>query len=392
MVNSKEIHEIEMIIDKILVDKYFNNNIFEKDIKKLISYKEEIYYIGGTETLSQQGTKKDIYFFYDLILSEIYLKILSRMRNNIINNKKKLERIQNDYSINKIYKSIFLFKEDELIDVISNCCKKSVINKFKEVCKEDYKDKIRDNFSFVENFHKDNAVLKLLAISLKESNIIKKAFDLEDPEYEIELKYRNNVIYNAGTLKNKRLNKFKDLYLNLKYLCEKNVIKNNKNINKWLSIYEVNEISKCINIVNIGEYRITIEDLKARDEKFKKYGVGYYSFDEEYEMKIKKLLLENKVIILNYLLENYPIIDKLFEIEEKESYITLKYVFDIIDQVSEEILKFIESKKSLELELKVISEYNNRLIDKQYNCIFKTKLKNNIGRGIIEMYNINLKL
>lgn len=392
MGSNKGIQEIEMIIDKILVDKYFNNNIFEKDIKKLISYKEEICYIGGTETLSQQGTKKDIYFFYDLILSEIYLKILSRMRNNIINNKKKLERIQNDYSINKMYKSIFLFKEDELIDVISNCCKKSVINKFKEVCKEDYKDKIRDNFSFVENFHKDNAVLKLLAISLKESNIIKKAFDLEDPEYEIELKYRNNVIYNAGTLKNKRLNKFKDLYLNLKYLCEKNVIKNNKNINKWLSIYEVNEISKCINIVNIGDYRKTIEYFKARDEKFKKYGVGYYSFNEEYEMKIKKLLLENKVIILNYLLENNPIIDKLFEIEEKESYITLKYVFDIIDQVSEEILKFIESKKSLELELKVISEYNNRLIDKQYNCIFKTKLKNNIGRGIIEMYNINFKL
>lgn len=373
----EKLKEIDEVFYKIIFDKYFNNDDFREKIKNFISYKEEEIYIGGTIWIENEGTEKDINHFFYCILMEVYLKILVELRKEILNNK---ENIQKEPTTYKMFKSIFLFEDDEVTDIISSCCKNEVIKKFIENIEGDYQKGIKENYYFIENFHKDNTVLKLLAISLKDSDIIKKSFSLnEDPNYEIELGYKNNGIYNSGTIKNKRISKFVELYTMLRYMCGSKVIINNNSINKWLSIYEVNEISRCINIVSVGSYRKSVDSIK------KMTGV----FDEKYEIDVRKILLENKVIILDYLLENYPIIDKLFNDEKMECYNILKDIFNIIDKVAEEIINKIKRAESLELILEVILTFNKELANKNYKNIFNTKLKNIIGKGIIDMYNIN---
>lgn len=396
MCNNKRIDEVREFIDEVLINKYFIDNEFREKIKCLISYEEEIILNGKIKTIQNKGLTNDINEFLNIILNEIYLKVLVILRNNILNNEIFIKEIKSNIKTRNLFNKIFSFNDSEIIDVINNCCDKYIIEEFIKECGEFYEDEIIENYYFRDNFHKDNAILKLLALNINGKRIINKAFGKDsDPKYDIELKYKNNYIYNAKSMDNARLDKFKKFYSILKMLCENEFLINNKNINKWLSIYEANEISGCINILAVGETKNWIKYISKEIGELKEIDDDKLQ-EQEYEIKVKKTLLENKVIIMDYFLDNKPIFNKLLDYKEKKYYEILKSIFSIIDINVQKIINFINSYESIHLVLEIILIINNKL--SEIECIhlfdadvydFNEYIK---GKGIIDIYNMYFNL
>lgn len=394
------IDEIQEFIDEILINKYFNYNEFREEIKRLVSYKEEILLNGKIKIIQNKGSMNEINEFLNIILYEVYLKVLVRLRSSILNNKIVIEEIKSNTKVKNLFNKIFTFNDNEIIDIINNCCEKDIIEVFIEECGEQYENEILENYYFRDNFHKDNAILKLLALNINGKVIVNKAFGEDsDPKYEIELKYKNNYIYNAKSMDNARLNKFKKFYNTLKVLCENEILVNNKNINKWLSIYEANEVSGCINILAIGETRKWIRYISKEMESIKEVKVinDDNAEKEDHEMKVKRKLLENKVIIVDYFLENKPIFNKLLDNQEIEYYEILKNIFNIIDISAEKIVNFINSYKSIDLILEIILTINSKLAEIECIHLFDADIYDDFykyakGKEIVDMYNMYFNL
>lgn len=255
-----------------------------------------------------------------MILAEIHLKVLVNLRSYILKSEKILMDIKSKYSTKKKYTSMFLFNGEDIVELINKCCDKELVEKLKYISKNKYPNEVAENFCFIENFHKDNAILKLLVMNLDGVNIVNKAFiDENNPNYKIDLKFKNNTIYNAKSIENKRLYKFIRLYETVFNICTNKVVAENNYINKWLSLYEINEISRFINIINIGYERESFRCIEKRENilKINKNRISEYS--REHEINVRKLFLENKIIILNYFLYHDELFEKIFNVNDELS-------------------------------------------------------------------------
>lgn len=394
----KNIENINNFIEEMIINNYFKEKDFKNKLSKFIEYElhkkrssaKKLY-----EIVKVDSNERRLNQFYEVILNEIYIKVLIKLRSDILQEEVVYEVLDcNDTSIK--FDEIFTFTEDELVNLINLSCEHKVVLSLKKKLGDNYGEILSENIEFMQSFHKDNALIKVLALNFFSDKIINKAFlDTDNPDYKIEFTY-NNLPNEVETLNNKKADKFKTLYNKLKLLCEKNVIKNNTYINKWTSLYQINEIGGLISIVALGYYLegekiIGFDELVQFAEANKYFQQKNSKNQKDHEIKVINTLLQNKLFILNYLLENPPLLERLFECRELHNLEFLEYVFEIIDNISEKMYEYIKAFKSRETELEAILNLNVILGQKDYYNLFNNDLMFNDGREIVNVYKLYAK-
>lgn len=425
--NNELIDQYIKNIDKIIIDRIFNDYCFDDKLKSLITYD---YYIWGGERITVEPTKDKIDEFKNVIFKEVYLEVLMKLRSNILGKESIINKIVKNKNIKDEYDKIFLLDNKQLLELLEKYCDNNIyLNLHK---------KIKDGYDIKEIFYKDNSLYNIVAFNCFKDEIINRIFDEDNPTYKIEINVKNKLLTKLKTAETKKIEDFVNIYNAFKKLLSEKQLNQICYVNKWISFYEINKKYKYINIVVLACYLPEYKEIsfESKIDLWKEYilslkkhisnledhiedengtkklmeyrmelisckiSCDYYKEKVEKEeakfkdilqhrKRVKENLLNARLFIISYLIDNTDILDDLYYKVDTEKVNFLNKLSNQIDNVSMEIFQYIKEKKSLMIELRIIQELNIYLRDVDHKKLFEVDFSSLVkSKQFMDLYDM----
>lgn len=372
--------------------KRLGNEDLVSKIKKLIKYYEyeKVFVNGRIKYTEVNSTEDDIERFYETIKNDVFLNILYRLRNDILKSKRKRNKIFKNEELRELYQDIFFLDKEILINII----KHPYLSEFYKELEEKTKYTERQMITYlkiIDNFEKDNLILKIIALRLFANQIINDNYFNEKKEnHKIELKCKANSFHKIKSIRSIKADGLREVYDTLSDLMDKIINKEInlevKDYNIWISLYEINSKYGYISSIAIGEI---LEKYKIHI-----YGKNIDKAEENLEKKTilmteaAKSLVSNNIFMLNYFLKHDSKLVSLLAGENEEDISTLLNIYRMIEDISEKLYKTIKSKDSLLYELNIIKEINCIIKPIEFNNLIGKNINNGAGKRIIYAYQL----